>query len=101
MAAQVSAIEARDEAIYLNNLQNITIVSTPVRERADKYAAVHCIDIPCTSYAGYMTYMDPTERDMVILVRKKVADITHVTWSGVQRSFRTPAANKEAQLPHH
>lgn len=50
-AAQVSATEARDDVICLNNQQNIIIVSTPVRERADKYAAVQCIDIRGTSHA--------------------------------------------------
>ncbi|KAH9372663.1 hypothetical protein HPB48_008531 [Haemaphysalis longicornis] len=50
-AAQGSAIEGRDDVLCLNNQQKIIIVSTPVRERADKYADVECIDIRGTSDA--------------------------------------------------
>lgn len=49
-AAQVGGVEAKDDVVCPNRLQNIVIVSTPKRENADKYALVERIVIDGNSH---------------------------------------------------
>lgn len=51
VAAQIGAMEAREDVICLNNQQNIIIISTPSRDRADKYGTEECIDVRGTAHA--------------------------------------------------